>query len=307
MATWVAGGIAAGLVAGGACALAGGKAALCAPIGAALLLGSLVGGYLQQKGRQASNQAELQHAVDTDSGAFGQQLGQLGVAAHNLSQCRQQQIATITEHYQAKQIDRQTAQDQLAQVEVKLGQDQELVNAFLGEANKRTDMQVKARATAANLPPEKYVAKIEQGYVQPAVTEVAVQEPPARKKAQSLPATAPISPRIFYAASRANLRTEPTSTSGVVTSVGKGTALTVNGKAGDWYATTYDGQAVFIAASLVSKNRPQVEVASLQYENMKGEEPTQKTYNMNKSVAQQTQSDLSETQRLLAQTKELLG
>lgn len=205
MVKWVAGGVAAGLVSGGACALMGGKAALCAPLGAATLLGSVVAGYMQQKSHQANNQTDLQRVIDDDSSTFSQQLGTLGTAAHRLNECRRQQIAAVSQSYRARKVDRQTAQTQLAQVETKLSEDQELVNAFLSEMDKRTDMQVKARAAAANLPPEQYIAQVESKSVRPS------------------------------------------------------------------------------------------------------KEPTQKAYNINKTVQQQTRSDITTSERLLAQTKDLLG
>lgn len=293
---WAAAGVLAGLTAGALCATNKGKAALCAGIGAAILLGAVVGGYVHEKSSQASTKEDLERAIDGDSSTFGQGLGTVGMAAHNLTLCRREQIANVSLKLEAKRLDKAGALTELQSIERRLGDDQIIINAFLDESEQRTDMQLKARASASSIAVDSYRAGIETGQVASTpVVEDGLSEPPAPKKAAPLPKVVPLEPAIQYAQKRVNVRSQQTTGSSVVTTLDGGTPVTVNGKAGTWLSVSYLGTPGFIAESLLAATRPEAKVAALEYRNQKGKDDTQRAYNMQQSVKTQVASSLEGT------------
>lgn len=141
------------------CRAVGGKNKECiAPAGGVTLIGTLIGVQGVEAGKQAT-QADLLRGIDKGSAAFNRRLGSLGSAAHGLHQCRQQQINSIKRRYQKSKIDRQTAKNELADIETKLTEDQQLINALLDQNHQLVDSQIDARAAAMNLHRDQYVPK----------------------------------------------------------------------------------------------------------------------------------------------------
>lgn len=128
----------------------------CIAAAALIFLGTMGAGYMQEKSQQAANKASLLSGIDSDSAAFNRKIGSLGSAANRLNQCRMKQIASVKKQYRNKNIDRQVALNELAHIETKLTEDQQLINALLDETDQRADLQVKAMAAAKGLPPEEY-------------------------------------------------------------------------------------------------------------------------------------------------------
>ncbi len=301
---WAAAGVLAGTTAGILCAMNKEKAAVCAGIGAAILLGSVVGGYIHEKSAQASTKQDLERAIDGDSSTFRQSLGTVGMAAHNLTLCRREQIANVSLKLEAKRVDKAAALTELQSIEKRLGDDQIIINAFLDESEQRTDMQLKARASASSIAVDSYRAGIETGQVASApAVEDGLVEPPAPKKAAPLPKVVSREPVIQYAQKRVNVRSQQTTASSVVTTLDGGTPVTVNGKAGAWLSVSYLGTPGFIAESLLGASRPETKVAALEFNNQKGKDETQRAYNMQQSVKTQVASDMQNTNEILERVR----
>jgi len=299
--------IAAGIISGLGCAfIAKGSTTACALIGTGGAAATLVGGYLMAKKQQSQNQAQLMLAVDSDSRAFGQQLGGLGLAAEELNQCRQQQIKIVTEGYQARKIAKESAKVELKKIEEKVVGDQQLINAFMNEMNKRTDMQVEARAASENISKDQYLSNLEVGYNDPYQKNDKVGVEP-RSPRRRLPTTVEMTPQTLFANTKANLRAKPSKRGKKITTIDGGTALTVKGKAGEWYAASYKGEPVFVAMSLMGATRPKIQMASLEYKNMRGKDETQKVKNLNTNVQKQVNDSSAESARALEQAKVLVG
>lgn len=281
-----------------------GSTGACVGTGIAVATTTLVGGYLMAKQKQSQNQAQLMSAIDNDSSIFGQQLGGLGLAAQGLNQCRQRQIKAVTDGYQAHKISKESAKAELKKIETKITGDQQLINAFMDEMHKRTDMQIEAHAAAENITKDQYLSTLETGYNDPYQNKAAGSEPAVPRR---LPKTVAMAPQTLFASTETNLRSKPSTRGKIIATIDRGAELTVNGKAGEWYAATYKNKKVFVSMSLLSATPPKTQVASLEYKNMRGKDATQKVVNLHSNVQKQVSDSSAESARALEQAKLLVG
>ena len=152
--------IVAGIATFALCKVVGGENKQCLAVGGgATLIGGLVGMQQAESNRQAT-QADLLRGIDQGSASFSRRIGTLGSAAHQLHQCRQEQISSVKSRFKKRRIDRQIAKDELVDIESKLAGDQQLINALLDQNHQLIDSQLDARAAAMNLRREEYVPTV---------------------------------------------------------------------------------------------------------------------------------------------------
>jgi hypothetical protein len=137
-----------GLAAGIVCTVLTGNTKTCAGIGAGTAAAGTAISFWRLQRQKASNQAEIQAAIDGEARATGEKLTPIGAAVSGLNQCRMGQIAQLQQRVAARQIDRPVATRDLAVIDASIAKDQKLIDELLGKIDNRATQLAQDKAKA---------------------------------------------------------------------------------------------------------------------------------------------------------------
>ena len=121
-------------------------------IGAAAgAMAGALGGYMKAKNDQARTSGEVLGLIDQDAAHDTVTMRQASNAITNLIDCRNGQTRTIEAAYSGQQMTRGQALDGYRMVQARTKEDDELIQALLGAADKRADNYIGGRAQALRL------------------------------------------------------------------------------------------------------------------------------------------------------------
>jgi outer membrane lipoprotein SlyB len=122
------------------------------------ILGALGGGlagfsatYYQQLAGRAADADALLASVNSDAGRERQLVTQTGAAARALRDCRRAQLTTLAGQVRAGSIEKSAARAQLATIQTRLAQDNQIISAAFNGIGRRVDAYIDATAATAQV------------------------------------------------------------------------------------------------------------------------------------------------------------
>jgi hypothetical protein len=187
-------------------------------------------GYLAARQRQASNRAELLKLIDGDAASDRRLVDKLTVLVEDLGNCRIGQMQGIQRRARQGEIDRDEADAQIADVEERILEDDEVISSVLGKAGHRLLTYIHAK------------------------TLVTAPSSQSSRPRPTVDVQIEIKPGNYVVTRRAHLRSEPSSSSDPPLEVYEpNREIYVTGRTTNnlWYAVSYESGPAFILASTV--------------------------------------------------------